>query len=159
MMFHSSSSSSTIISTSTFLGLLAASASSIQLVAAKNKVTTDDLYAKKIAPTAAAPGFNVEGGSVFTNYADTYNNEQLFFIGTASAVYEKPESEPASGSVLTWCSDLTFSDVNNSSLMGYAGRCVAMFLVGYAELAASGAEVLFMRTAGIVSLCGATKHL
>ena len=31
----------------------------------------------------------------------------------------KAQSEPASGSVLTWCSDLTFSDINNSSLMGY----------------------------------------
>ena len=61
MMFHSSFSSSTTIS-ATFLCLLAARASIPFVGAAENNVTVDQLYAK-IAPTAALPGFNVEGGS------------------------------------------------------------------------------------------------
>lgn len=80
-MFHSSfssSSSSTKIST-TFLCLLAASGVGLPFVAAKNNITVDKLYAK-INPTAAAPGFNVEGGSVFTNYVEALNQEQFFFM-------------------------------------------------------------------------------
>ena len=132
------SSSSPTIST-TFLGLLVASASILPLVAAaENKFTVEQLYGKLTSTTAALPGFNVEGGSVFTNYVDMVNNGQLFLVATGTLAYEKPKSETVRGSGLTWCSDLTFSDFNNSSLMGYAGRCVYMVLSGYAELLASG---------------------
>ena len=138
-MLHSSS-SSTISTTS--LGLLVASVGvGLPLFVAAAEITTDDLLAK-ISPTAAQPGFNVEGGSVFTNLANALNHEQFFFIYTATLAYEKPESDPVRGSGLTWCSDLTFSDVNNSSLMGYAGRCVAKLLAGYDATVAAGAEVL-----------------
>ena len=145
-MFHYSSSSSSPI-TSTFLGLLAAIVGIPFVAAAENNVTIDDLYSK-INPTAALPGFNVEGGSVFTNFADTINNGQLFWMKTGSNVFERPESETVHFSLLSWCSDLTFSDVNNSSLIGYAGRCVLIFLTGYADLVASGAQLPFIYSEG-----------
>ena len=138
-MLHSS------IST-TFLCLLAARAS-VSFVAAA-EVTTDDLYGKLTSPTAALPGFNVEGGSVFTNYADALNHEQVFFIVTKTLVYEKPVSEPASISLFNWCSDLTFSDLNNSSLIGYAGRCATKILAGYANVMASEAQTPFVYSKG-----------
>ena len=124
------------------LCLLAASAGlPLCFVAAENNITTDDLYTK-IAPTAALPGFNVEGGSVFTNYVDAFNKGQLFFIRAVSAAFERPASEPVRISVLNWCSDLTFSDVNNNSLIGYAGRCVEMIsAAGFANLVASEAQL------------------
>ena len=136
-----SSSSSPTIST-TFLGLLAASVK-ISLVAAKNNITVEQLYEKLTSTTAALPGFNVEGGSVFTNFADALNNEQLFILDSGSNFYETPEREPFRFSDLHWCSDLTFSDVNNSSLIGYAGRCVVRFLGENTDLVASGAQVAF----------------
>ena len=134
MTLSSSSSSSTTIS-ATFLGLLAASAG-IPFVAAA-EITTDDLYAK-INPTAALPGFNVEGGSVFTHVAKAMNEGQLFWRHTKTILREVPESAPFQKiTSLDWCSDLTFSDVNNSSLIGYAGRCVGMGLTKYADILAS----------------------
>ena len=154
MMFHSSSSPIT----STFLGILAASVGIPFVAAAQNNITTDDLLAK-IAPTAALPGFNVEGGSVFTNLANTINAGQLFFIVTATLLYEGPETEPAHPTFFNWCSDLTFSDVNSSSLIGYAGRCAGKILSGYEAMVASGAQIAFdysegdfVRTMGISSV-------
>ena len=138
MMFHSSSSSSSTTISATFLGLLAASAG-IPFVAAA-EITTDDLYAK-INPTAALPGFNVEGGSVFTHVAKAMNEGQLFWRHTKTILREVPESAPFQKiTSLDWCSDLTFSDVNNSSLIGYAGRCVGMGLTKYADILASGVQ-------------------
>ena len=129
-MIHSFSSSTIIFA---ILRLLAASVG-IPLVAAA-ELTTDDLYAK-ITPTAALPGFNVEGGSVFTNFAKAFNEGQLFWLEPGTVVYEKPESEPAQFASLNWCSDLTFSDVSNSFVIGYAGLCARMFLAGYATMVA-----------------------
>jgi hypothetical protein len=114
---------------STLLRILAAS---ILFVAAQTEITTDDLYGK-ISSTAAPPGYNIDGGSVFTNFVNAFNNKQFFFIRTGTNVYEKPATEPIRGSVIAWCSDLTFSDLSNSSLMGYAARCVGKFLTGYVE--------------------------
>ena len=142
-MFESPSS---ITISTTFLGLLAISFSP-WAAAAGNNITTDDLHAK-INPTTALPGFNVDGGSIFTNYVDAHKNKQLFWMKTGSNVFERPESEPVHFSLLSWCSDLTFSDVSNSSLIGYAGRCVLMFLTGYANLAASGAQLPFIYSEG-----------
>ena len=113
----------------------------IPLVVAEN-ITTDDLYAK-ITPAAALPGFNSEGTSVFQNFVNAYNYKQFFLIDTGSVVFERPESEPVQFTSLEWCSDLTFSDVNNSSHMGYAGRCVAIFLAGYAEAVASATQLSY----------------
>ena len=41
--------------------------------------------------TLPLPGFNVEGGSVFTNFANTLNEGQLFLIRDLSVVHEKPD--------------------------------------------------------------------
>ena len=121
----------------TLLHVLAASAASIPFVAAQ--ITTNELYAK-ISSTAAAPGFNVDGGSVFDKYVNAVNDGQFFLLHTGSWVYEKPGSEPLKYTVLDWCSDLTYSDLSNSSLMGYAGRCVEMCLAGCADIMAAGAQ-------------------
>ena len=147
-MLHSSSSPSIPIS-ATFLCLLAASVGTPLVAAAENNVTIDYLY-QKINPTAAAPGFNVEGGSVFTNVANTINEGQFFFIYTANNVFEKPGSDLARTSGVSWCSDLTFSDINNSSLIGYAGRCVvrSLSLAGYNAAVASGAQVSYDYSGG-----------
>jgi hypothetical protein len=73
-------------------------------IAAETEVTTDQLYSK-ITPTPPLPGFNVEGGSVFTNFAGAYNNGQFFFLVTDNLVYEKPGSDPVQFTFLYWCSD------------------------------------------------------
>ena len=115
----------------TFLGILAAIESLpfvAAFVAAKN-ITTDQLYGKLTSTATPAPGFNVKGGSVFTNFADMVNNGQFFFRYTGEWLMESPESEPLQFTFLDWCSDLTFSDFSNSSLIGYAGRCVYQILV------------------------------
>ncbi len=133
-------------SLSTLLQALAASAASIPFVAAQaseTELTTNDLYAK-IAPDAAPPGFNVDGGSVFTNFVNAVNDGQFFQVRQYGIVYEKPDSEPiVENAVVYWCSDLTFSDFSNSSLMGYAARCVEKYLAGYAEAVASGAQLTY----------------
>ena len=130
-----------VLSLSTLLRVFAASAASIPFVAAQTPVTTEQLYGNLVSTAAPAPGFNAEGGSVFTNFVNAVNDGQFFLLATGSAVFERPESEPVSGAGLNWCSDLTFSDFSNSSLMGLAGRCVASRLAGYAEAVAAGAQV------------------
>ncbi len=145
-------------SLSSLLHVLAASAASIPFVAAQITTIIDELYAK-VSPAAAPPGYNIEGGSVFTNFATAYDKKQFFLLKTKSYVYEKPESEPVSVSLLNWCSDLTFSDFSNSnsSHVGYAGRCVRMWLTGYADALATGAQLpwnvfrnsTFVSTAGV----------
>jgi hypothetical protein len=119
-------------SRSTLLRALVASAASIPFVAAQTEITTEQLYGTLSSTAAPAPGFNGEGGSVFTNFVNAFNNKQLFMIGTGSHVYERPGSEPFRGPGFLWCGDLTFSDFSNSSLMGYAGRCAGMALTEYA---------------------------
>jgi hypothetical protein len=139
----------------TLLRVLAASAASIPFVAAQASetsaapVTTDQLYAKISSTAAPAPGYNADGTSVFTNFVDAVNDGQFFQLRTASAVTEKPGSEAVQLSFLDWCSDLTFSDLNNSSLMGYAGRCVRMGLAGYAEAQTAGGQISLDYSTGI----------
>ncbi len=137
MRLFGSPSSTIAISAVLRLLLLLAAIACFPSVAAE--ITIEELYTK-ISPTASLPGFNVEGGSVFENFANTLNHEQFFFVYTGNVVFESPESEPVRFSILSWCSDLTSSDVNNSSLIGYAARCVMMFLTGYADILASGAQ-------------------
>ena len=117
-MTLSSSPSSTTTIPSTFLGLLAASVGLPFVAAAENNVTVEQFYGKLTSTATPAPGFNAEGGSVFTNYADMVNNGQFFFLGKQNYVYERPESEPVQYTAFDWCGDFTFSDFNNSSLMG-----------------------------------------
>jgi hypothetical protein len=139
MMLHSSSPSST------FLGLLAASVVGIPFVAAENNVTVEQLYGKLTSTAAPAPGFNAEGGSVFTNFADMVNNGQFFILLDYNLVFETPGSDTVRYIAFLWCSDLTFSDLNNnnSSLIGYAGRCVGRLLAGYDAALASGSQLAF----------------
>jgi hypothetical protein len=139
-MFHSS----TTISP-TFLGLLAASVD-IPFVTAE--ITTDQLYGKLTSTAAPAPGFNVEGGSVFENYLNALKNKQLFIHRPGTLLYERPETEPARISTFNWCSDLTFSDLNNSSLIGYAGRCLGMYWDGYADIMESGDQNAYYYSKG-----------
>ena len=139
-----SSSSSTTISTTLLGGLLAASVGLPLVAAAENNITVEQFYGKLTSTVTPAPGFNVEGSNVFTNFADLVNNGQFFFIRTGTFVFEKPDVDPVPTSHLNWCSDLTFSDLNNSSLIGYAGRCVVKLLgTGYANVLASGAQLAF----------------
>jgi hypothetical protein len=137
-------------SLSTLLRVLVASAS-IPFVAAQaseTELTTNDLYGT-LSSTAAAPGFNVGGGSVFTNFVNAFNDGQFFHLGNSGTMFfEEPGSEPIRGAGLTWCSDLTFSDISNTSLMGYAARCVTMFLAGYAGMIAAGAQVTYEYSEG-----------
>jgi hypothetical protein len=53
-----------------------------------------------------------------------------------------------SATVLWWCSDLTFSGLSNKSLIGYAARCVEMWLAGYADHMASGAQSTYVYSEG-----------
>ena len=64
-------------------------------------------------------------------------------------VYEKPGTESTQYTFLNWCSDLTFSDFSNRSLMGYAARCVGMWLAGYADIVvAAGAQLPYEYSGG-----------
>ena len=119
-----------------------ASDSKYNLDSTDSALTTTDLYAK-ISSFAAQPGFNVEGGSVFTNFVNAFNDKQFFALGTGTSVHEKPGSTPMQDTAFYWCGDLKFSDFNNTSLMGYAGRCVGMMLAGYADAIAAGAPVVY----------------
>ena len=68
-------------SRSTLLRALVASAASIPFVAAQTAetpLTTDQMYGTLVSTAAPAPGFNVQGGSVFQNYVDAVNDKQFF---------------------------------------------------------------------------------
>jgi hypothetical protein len=140
------------ISLFTLLRVLVASATSIPFAAAQTLITTDQVYATLSSTAAPAPGFNAEGGSVFGNFVNAFNNKQFFLIMSGSYFYEKPGSEPVSGSTFGWCSDLTFSDFSNSSLIGYAARCVYTSLAGYAEALAAGAQHSYSYSEGEFSI-------
>ena len=98
-------------------------------------ITTEELNSKVVA-TPASPGYNVEGTSVFTNIVTANNDGQFFFILNGTVVFVK-------GSGLYWCSDLSFTGVenNSSSSPGYAGRCVRMWLGNtLADILAAGTQ-------------------
>ena len=98
---------------------------------AETPITTEQVYGTLVSSTTApAPGYNVDGTSAFTNFVNAFNNKQFFILVTGRIVFEKPGTEPISAPLLMWCSDLTFSDFSNSSLMGYAARCVGTRLAG-----------------------------
>ena len=117
------------------------------ITVARAQLSTDELIAKM--PTAqapAAPGYNVEGGTVFDNFVGLYNRGQLFFLNAKTNVHEKPAEEPVTSRILSWCGNLAFSDYtknNSSNYIGYAGRCVGMFLKGFTESLEAGAQIPF----------------
>ena len=123
---------------------VASSASIPLFVTAETTPIINELNGK-ISPTPPQPGYNVEGTSVFTNFARAFDEKQFFLINTGTNVFEKPGSEPVSVAILNWCSDLTFSDFSNSSHshVGYAARCVYTFFAGYADILAAGAQLAY----------------
>ena len=71
--------------------LAATSATTIPFVAAQNQtkmVTTDDLYGTLVS-TAAPPGYNVYGGSVFQNYVNAVSTTGSSFFSTLEVVFSK----------------------------------------------------------------------
>ena len=106
-----------LFSLSTLLHVVLVASASIPFVEAQTPVTAEQLYGNLVS-TTALPGYNVQGGSVFTNYVNAVNDGQFFYLETGSSVYEKPGTEPIIGTGLTWCSDLTSSDFSNSSIIG-----------------------------------------
>ena len=138
-------------SLSTLLRVLVASAASFPFVAAE---FTTDQFNTKISATAAPPGYNVQGGSVFKNFVNALNDRQIFVLRTDESVLERPESDVVNVALFNWCSDLTFSDASNSSRMGYAARCVQMVLAGYAEALAAGSQVPFFHSEGKFTVTG-----
>ena len=61
---------------------------------ARAQLSTDELIAK-MPPAPAAPGYNVEGNTVFDNFVGLYNRGQIFFLMTeAYYIFEKPTEEP-----------------------------------------------------------------
>ena len=128
--------------------LLAAASKSFRSVAAQNQPTAEEMSAIVAANTAPKPGYNAGGGSVFANFVEANKEGQFFLHLQGSTVFEKPVSETVKRDVLYWCSDLTFSDAmntknNGSGLIGYAGRCVGMPLVGLAEATAAGNQIAY----------------
>ena len=92
-------------------------------------IATEELNSNYAVATLASPGYNVDGMSIFTNFVTANNDRQFFIIGNFMTVSEKPASEAEKGSFLIWCSDLSFTGVQNSSSSpGYVGNCVYMFL-------------------------------
>jgi hypothetical protein len=134
-------------SLSTLLHVLAASAS-IPFAAAQTNPIIDELNEKIISPTPPPPGYNVEGTSVFTNFARAFDEKQFFLLGTGTVVFERPGSEPVRGSLFFWCSDLTFSDFSDSSLVGYAGHCACMVLTGITDMVTAGAQLTYEYSEG-----------
>jgi len=66
----------------------------ITVARAQPQLSTDELIAK-MPPAPAAPGYNVEGGTVFDNFVGLYNRGQIFFLMTgAYYIFEKPTEEP-----------------------------------------------------------------
>ena len=120
---------------------IAASSNIIPIVGAA-ALTTEDL-SMNVAATQASLGYNVDEESAFSNLVNAYNDRQFFLIRNSVSVYEKPSSEPVKGSPLFWCSDLSFTGIQNSSRSspGYAGRCLEMWLGNIlADILAAGAQ-------------------
>ena len=140
-MFFSTTSVSTLL-----LHVLALAASArLPFVAAQFNANQ---FVAKISSSAASPGYNVQGGTVFDNFVNALNDGQFFLLNTGNNVFEKPESETLQYTLLDWCSDLTFSDLSNSSIIGYAARCVGIFLTGYANFTAAGAQLAYEYSEG-----------
>ena len=120
------------------LSAFAAIAASSNIIPSVDAALTTEELSMNVAATPASPGDNA-----FSNLVNAYNDRQFFLIRNLVLVYEKPSSEPVKGSSLFWCSDLSFSGIQNSSRSspGYAGRCLEMLLGNYlADMLAVGAQ-------------------
>jgi hypothetical protein len=125
------------------LSAFAAIAASSNIIPSVDAALTTEELSMNVAATPASQGYNGDEESVFSNLVNAYNDGQFFLILNGVFVYEKPSSEPVKASVLTWCSDLSFTGIQNNSRSspGYAGRCVFMRLGNYlAEILAAGAQ-------------------
>ena len=67
---------------------------------------------------------NLEEGSVDTNFVQAYNDRQFFLKQPGVVVLENPSTDPIYFESIYWCSDLTFSGMDTTVPMGYAGRCI-----------------------------------
>ena len=126
------------------LSAFAAIAASSNIIPSVDAALTTEELSMNVAATPASLGYNGDEESVFSNLVNAYNDGQFFLIWNAVLVYEAPSSEPVKGSSLFWCSDLSFTGVQNNSsrsFPGYAGRCVNMLLGNYlADMVAGGAQ-------------------
>ena len=77
-------------------------------------------------------GSNIDGGSVFANYAKARNDGQFFMLWEGITNYEKPSSSKVDVSVLFWCSNLQFIDIDTSTItgngIGYTALCMQSYL-------------------------------
>ena len=134
--------------------VFAATASNNSILSVTAQLTIEELNAK-VEANPAPPGYNIDGGSVFSNFVNAFNDGQFFFIWNFVATFEKPSSETVKGSVLVWCGDISFTYFQNSSNPGYAGRCVYMRLGNLpADLLAAGAQQTSASTEVFTSTVG-----
>ena len=113
---------------------------STNMPTAQAPLTTDELDGR-FADSLAAPGKNIEGGSVATNFVKAYNERQLFFSIKAQTMYEKPQSDTVYFDLLWWCSNLNFLGVQNDAIpIGFVGRCVCNVSRGGKDAALAGAQ-------------------
>ena len=113
---------------------------STNIPTAQAPLTTDELDGR-FADSLAAPGKNIEGGSVATNFVKAYNERQLFFSIKAQTMYEKPQSDAVNFDMLWWCSNLEFLGVQDYTIpMGFVGRCVCKVFRGGKDAALAGAQ-------------------
>ena len=96
--------------------VVASSNSKISYTTAQN-ITTDE-------NVSGPEQINVEESSVDANFVQAYNDKQFFLKQPGVVVLENPSTDPIYFESIYWCSDLTFSDMDTTDPMGYAGRCI-----------------------------------
>ena len=111
---------------------------SVSVSAADNTTMFDESMLNSLPGMGSAPpvlGSNIAGGSVFSNYVKARNDGQFFIMWDGVTNYEKPSSEKVDVSVLFWCSNMEFTDIDgmNTSTgsgigIGYTARCVQSYL-------------------------------
>ncbi len=110
--------------------LLAATKNAITFVSAQETQESSALSADQLqfAPSLAPPGFNLDGGSVAANFINAFNDKQFFQRWSGNILSEYPDSGVIFiGDMISWCSDLNFSNfLNSSNPMAYTARCVFM---------------------------------
>jgi hypothetical protein len=74
-------------------------------------------------------GSNIDGGSVFTNYANLRRNGQFFHVGTGHMHLETFATAPYRTALVHWCSQLAFTDTDKTvfgrpPVVGYTAHCL-----------------------------------
>jgi len=74
-------------------------------------------------------GSNIDGGSVFTNYANLRRNGQFFHVGKGHTHLETFTKAPYRVALVHWCSQLAFTDINKTvfrrpPVVGYSAHCL-----------------------------------